>query len=125
MKFLMKYVDTCIDSNPSVVFIPDNEGKLPIHYLSYNDRILRDPQSKEMATSFANKLLTVYPESIVKRNNIGHIPFVHSIITWIDTELARKGDNVSVTPQLIPGLHPFFSTFPKGMFTRFGYHSKF
>ena len=70
-----------------------------------------------MALAFANKLLAVYPESIVVKNDIGKIPFEHSITKWIDTELARTGDNVLVSPQLISGLHPFFTAFPQGMFT--------
>ena len=106
-----------IDSNPSCAFMPDNEGKLPIHHLSLNERFIRNPQSEDMASAFASKLLAIYPESIVVMNDIGKIPFAHSITKWIDAELARKGDNVLVSPQFISGLHPFFTTFPQGMFT--------
>jgi len=105
-------METILLSNPMVVFIPDNEGKLPIHHLSCNQRILENEEQREKVEAFANRLLTAYPESIVIKNNIGHIPFVHSISQWIDTELSKKGEGVLTTPQLINGLHPFFT----GMF---------
>jgi len=108
-------METILNSNPGAVFIPDKNGNLPIHLLSCNDRIFRNMESKDELETFANKLLQAYPDSIIMKNNIGRIPFVHYINHWIDKALSNTDEGVIITPKIIPGIHDFFTVFPTSL----------
>ena len=102
------------NSNPKFVFIPDLDGRLPIHHLARNES-LNTIEGQDTIEPFVKILLNEYPESIVFKDKLGRIPFIDAIIRWIDDEHSSMKRDTIVTGQFIRGLHKYNNTLPTSL----------
>ena len=72
-----------LERNPHAVSVQDSNGRLPLHVLGDNDRLVTTPIGRQTATSFCWTLMHAYPLGITTRDNLGHMPFVGVIEDWI------------------------------------------
>jgi len=75
-------IKTVLKTRPEDVFYPDTNGCLPIHLLTRNGALFES--NKKQVNMFAIQLLTIYPESILKEDNFGRIPFSKNIEDWVE-----------------------------------------
>jgi hypothetical protein len=70
-------------AEPQAIRIKDAHGRLPIHVLGDNDQLLATARGRQVATSFAHKLMYEYPASVGTCNEDGYIPFMNIIQNWL------------------------------------------
>eukprot|EP00586_Coscinodiscus_wailesii_P020839 CAMPEP_0172518540 /NCGR_PEP_ID=MMETSP1066-20121228/290886_1 /TAXON_ID=671091 /ORGANISM="Coscinodiscus wailesii, Strain CCMP2513" /LENGTH=1090 /DNA_ID=CAMNT_0013300959 /DNA_START=85 /DNA_END=3357 /DNA_ORIENTATION=+ len=85
---------------PSQASVRDERGRLPLHLLSLNKRLLLQTPSallKRELKDFITDLVKCYPEAVIARDNDGFIPFSYSLIDWITFEFGCGCHNDSAS----------------------------
>jgi len=63
--------------------MPDALGRLPLHILGDNDRLIASDQTRNAITTLGLRLMQVYPEAITTLDSQGRMPFVRLIEDWV------------------------------------------
>ena len=107
-------LEDALHYHPDTVSKQDEDGKLPLHILSNNLELIKHggEAGREMATSFAKKLIKAYPNGALTTDSAGRVPFTDLIRQWIEwTYESDKGTQPTgnTSDRTAPGSKSFAS----------------
>jgi len=79
---LIKKLEDALKSNPSAASIRDEDGKLPLHIITENDKLAFGWKQK-LVQLFVNQLIKTFPEGVATNDFNHRIPFTTTIFKWI------------------------------------------
>ncbi|CAB9510775.1 Potassium ion channel Yvc1 [Seminavis robusta] len=80
---------------PFAAYCADDKGRLPLHVLGENGRLVKDPQGRQRATALAKLLITAYPQSVTYPDSDGRLPFVALLQQWIEVHYEHMSGRFS------------------------------